>query len=239
MTIKENFSFNDNAKSFSGRVRVFEGRDEFENLIIEKDNLIVERGRTYVLEQLFKEQIVGSGKVNTNRVPCLFKIGCGGANVGQNGLNGTPFVPYIPEYDNIELGQPVPFVIVDPNKNNDDSLKNNPSVYTELPAGLLNTYYLGETKADGVTEYYGKVFEAGSSFIFDRTKNTVCRKIDLKVDINEARGQLINELGLVLAELDTSNHIARDAELMSRVTIPTRALNDLSTYIRLEYYIYI
>lgn len=238
MKNNENFSFNDNQKSFKGRVKVFEGKDDFENLIIEKDNLIVLRGRAFALEQMFKERISASDFIyNPNRIPCLFKIGSGGANIGTNGINGTPFVPYIPEFDNTDLGNPVPFITINPNKNSNETLKNNPSVYTSMPSGLSHRYYLGKTMAGGITEYYGKIFEAGSSYLFDQSKNTVCRKIDLKIDTNEARGQLINEFGLVLAELDTTNKIAIDAELMTRVTIPTRALNNLD-YLRIEYYIY-
>lgn len=238
MQFNDSFGFKDGITHLKGHVKIYHIKDEFENLIIEKDNLITLRGRSYALEQLFKEPINGSGLVNTNRVPCLFKIGSGGADIGQNGANGLPFNPYIPSFDDTDLGNPVPFLSIDPAKNSNELSENNPSIVTELAESDLNTYFLPKETRSGVSSYYGKIFEAGSSYVYDQSRNTVFRKIELKVTQQEARGNLINELGLVIAELDTTNHIAKDAELSTRVTFPSIALTDLNSHIRVEYYLY-
>ena len=211
-------------------------RDEFGNIILDKDNLVVLRGRSYVLEKLFNDPLDPdlSGYVtNLNRVPCLFKIGCGGADLGSN-----PADPYVPVYDDEDLAQPVPFVIEDGSKHQSADKANNPSIIETMNEKDKNTYYLPVNRDDGQTEYYGKIFEAKPQWVFNKNTNEVYKKIMLRVDNTEARGYSINELGLVIGEYNSDTNEYLDAELMTRITFSTIYLNQASRYFTVEYNIY-
>jgi len=211
-------------------------RDEFGNIILEKDNLIVLRGRTFTLEKLFNDPISNqtSGYVsNLNRTISLFKIGSGGADI-----QSAPFQPYNPEYSDIDLAHPVPFVTLDPNKQADPDKAENPSIIESMTDSDKSHYFLPISKSNNIVEYYGKVFESNPQWVFNKETNEVYKKINLKIASNEARGYIINELGLVLAEYDGTNGLYKDAELFSRVTFDSQSMTSLTKYILVEYLIF-
>ncbi|WCS68388.1 hypothetical protein Goe21_02790 [Bacillus phage vB_BsuM-Goe21] len=216
-----------------GKVKVM---DEFGNTILEKDNLIVLRGRTYALERLFGKPIdaEASGyRVNLNRSICLFKVGSGGADI-----ESAPFQPFAPLYSDEDLAKPVPFVVQDPAKHETPEKENNPSIIEELSEEQRKRYYLPEVRSDGTTEYYGKVFEVEPQWVFSKENNEVYQKIMLKINADETRGYLINELGLVFAEYDEANNTYKDTELFSRVTFDSESLTSLTKTVLIEYLIY-
>jgi hypothetical protein len=221
-----------------GRVRIHEIMDDFGNTVLkqEKDNLIVMRGRTYALEQLFNDPIdpTTSGyKVNMNRTICLFKVGSGGADV-----NSAPFQPFTPLYSDEDLAIPVPFVTEDANKYADQDKTNNPSIIEVMNAEQEKKYYNPIIRANGTTEYYSKVFEVKPQWVFNKATNEVYKKIMLKVNANEARGYMVNELGLLIGEYDTTNNVYNDTELFSRVTFDTESLTSLTKSLLIEYLIF-
>jgi hypothetical protein len=220
-------------KTLRGRVII---RDDFGNIILEKDNLIVMRGRTFALESLFKDPIdpaVSGYKVNMNRSVCLFKIGGGGADV-----KSAPFQPFTPSFSDEDLAAPVPFVIQDPGKYDAVEKENNPSIIEVMSTKQKAKYYLPNMKSDGTTEYYGKVFETDPQWVFNKETNEVYKKIMLRINSDEARGYMINELGLVLAEFDSANNLYKDAELFSRITFDTKSLTSLTENLLIEYLVF-
>jgi hypothetical protein len=219
-----------------GRVRIHEIIDEFGNTILkqEKDNLIVLRGRTFALEKLFNDPIdpVSSGyKVNMNRTICLFKIGAGGADI-----ESAPFQPFTPSYNDEDLALPIPFVIEDSNKYSDPEKTNNPSIIDSMSEEHRKIYHLPQIRNNGTSEYYAKVFEVKPQWVFNKTTNEVYKKIMLKINENEARGFMVNELGLLIAERD--GNVYKDAELFSRVTFDTESLTSLTKSLLIEYLIF-
>lgn len=216
-----------------GKIRI---KDEFGNIVLEKDNLVVLRGRTYALETLFKDPIdptVSGYKVNMNRSIVLFKIGSGGADI-----KSTPFQPFTPLYSDEDLAIPVPFVVEDPKKYETPEKENNPSIIESMNDKQKHKYYLPSIRNNGTTEYYGKVFEVKPQWVFNKETNEVYKKIMLKVDSNEARGYLVNELGLVFAEYDAKNNLYKDAELFSRVTFDSESLTSLTKGMIVEYLVF-
>ncbi|ALN97997.1 hypothetical protein Bp8pS_318 [Bacillus phage vB_BpuM-BpSp] len=233
MNIAEEIDQKQSRKGLRGRVNVY---DDLGNLILQKDNLIVMRGRTFALEKLFNSPIDAeeSGyKVNMNRTISLFKIGSGGAD-----LASTPFQPFTPVYSDEDLSQPVPFVVQDPKKNEDPEKENNPSIVEALSEEQSKKYYIPNVKEDGTTEFYGKVFESQPQWVFNKETNEVYKKITLKVNIDEARGFYINELGLVIAEYDEENNTFDDSELFSRITFDSESLTSLTKTLLFEYLIF-
>lgn len=235
---EEILTFKDSLKISDGRTLRghFILKDDFGNIILEKDNLIVMRGRTYALELLFHDYIdtSASGYINNlNRNICLFKIGSGGCDV-QN----TPFQPFVPVYDDMDMAQPIPFVISDPNKFLDSDKTDNPSIVEELTGSATKKYYLPISRTDNTVEYYGKVFETKPQWVFNKETNEVYKKIMLRIAPNEARGRLINELGLVFAEYDSNTNSYKDAELFSRVTFDTKSTTSLTNSFLCEYLIF-
>jgi hypothetical protein len=221
-----------------GRVRVHEILDEFGNTVLkqEKDNLIVMRGRTYALEQLFNDPIdpTTSGyKVNMNRTICLFKVGSGGADV-----NSAPFQPFTPLYSDEDLAIPVPFVTQDSDKYDSQEKTNNPSIIETMSSAQKKIYYNPTIRENGTTEYYSKVFEVKPQWVFNKSTNEVYKKIMLKVNANEARGYMVNELGLLIGEYDQANNQYLDTELFSRVTFDTESLTSLTKGLLIEYLIF-
>jgi hypothetical protein len=205
-------------------------------VILEKDNLIVMRGRTYALESLFKDPIdpAASGyKVNLNRTVGLFKIGSGGADI-----QSAPFQPFTPLYSDEDMAVPVPFVTLDSGKYDSQEKENNPSIVEQMSENQKRKYYLPTQRQDGTSEYFGKVFEVEPQWVFNKSTNEVYKKIMLKIDANEARGYMINELGLVIAEYDATNNVWKDAELFSRVTFDTQSLTSLTRSLLVEYLIF-
>lgn len=243
--LKEKFLRDSSNKSALRGHVVF--KDENGNVILEKDNLIVLRGRTFVLERLFNKSITDAENVdyikNVNRKVCLFKIGDGGANVET-----APFNPYVPEYSDEDLAHPLPFVIVDPDKNLDPVKQKNPSILTELSdEDKLN--YHAPVKDGNTTLYMAKVFDGstpgddtatGTSWGYDKVNNEVYIKCDLRVSVKDGRGTnpYINELGLFFAEYVPEQKTYKNLEMLSRLSFDSESLTNQSKQILIEYYIY-
>jgi len=223
---------------FRGRVRIHEIVDEFGNTVLkqEKDNLIVLRGRTFALEKLFDDPIdpTASGyKVNLNRTICLFGIGACGADV-----ESAPFQPFTPIYSDESLAIPVSFVTEDSTKYADQDKSNNPSIIESMSSEQKHIYYNPIIRDNGSTEYFSKIFEVNPQWIFNKTTNEVYKKIMLKLASNEARGYMINELGLQIAQYDSINNVYSDTELFSRVTFDTESLTSLTKALLIEYQVF-
>ena len=174
-----------------------------------------------------------------DRKLCLFKIGSGGADV-----NGSPFTPYVPQFNDIDLAQPVPFKIENINKDAVFEDRSNPSVVKSLTDEEKLKYYLKDTYEDGTAKYFGKKFESTSKgWLIDKNTGSIAYSLNLLIDSTDARGFLINELGLVLAKetFNSSNQVTTHTRvnLGSRVTFDTKSLSDLSTNFEIEYIIYI
>ena len=223
-------------------------RDPLTNeILFEKDNLITQRSRAYILELIsgmssgVSEFVDNETKVDENgetwqkvRTLCLFKIGNGGADI-QN----TPFESISPNFNDTDLFNPVPFIIYDPMKSLSDSKKANPSYVEEMYDEDKNTYYLPFEQADNSVRYYGKKFDSMNSKLFVNRANGECYlKFNLELNVHEARGQLFNELGLLIGRYDPSDNTYKDVELFSHITFDTNSLKSLKRDLVIEYYIY-
>lgn len=200
-------------------------KDDFGNTILEKDNLVLLNTRIFLFEHLFKvgspDSNDGYDKNRHNMKVCLFRVGQGGADV-----NATPFNPYVPTYNDQDLTQPIPFITYDNNKNNDEELINNESIvgddidYETTPRSVfnnLNVYYKKyyqclprsyQSVISDIKPYYAKLIDIennsnlGWNNDYEST-GELSFKIALSIDANECRGNVINELGLILADFNT------------------------------------
>lgn len=221
-------------------------RDKEGNILHEEDNLVLMRARVWLFEQLFGASAPTTytgAKINNNRIISLFSIGSGGADI-----NASAFTPFTPKFNDVDLGQPIPFVTIDPDKPNNSEAQANPSIVTELSAEQANTFYMPVSNPDGTTPYYTKRFKdataeepLGSSkkWVLDQSTGGVAFSLALSVERDEARGTLFNEIGLWLAEYDSSNNTFKDAELATRLTFQTESLASLTKGIDIEYIMYI
>jgi len=248
--LKDKFSRN-KEKYIQGHVIV---KDLEGNVILEKDNLVLLRTRIYLFEHLFKSNPPApyNNDIDNDRFICLFKIGQGGADV-----NATPFNPFVPKFSDTDLAQPVPFIIVDPDKSDDIEKEANPSFVTELPVFRKNVgnesvpynkYFLPVDNQDGSLSYYGKIFENDNNDTSNWNINTetgeVSYTLKLKIEPTEARGFMVNEIGLLLAKPSINNYniitnIANDYKLATRITFDTESLTSLSKGLEIDYVMYI
>lgn len=231
--MKDDFNKNKVQIGMKGRVVV---KDFNGNTILEKDNLITLRLRTYILELLFGvKPPEDSGYINDHsRTIALFKIGQGGADV-----NGSPFNPLVPKFSDTDLYQAVPFIIEDPDKYNDPNKKANPSIVEQMSLFDKNKYYLPVGRADGSKAFYGKIFEADNNrWRLNKSTGEVYQLLTMRIEPNEARGFMINEIGLVLAKYDKNNNTYSNEELATRITFDTESLTSLSKGLIIEYYVY-
>lgn len=216
-----------------------------QKVIFEKDNLILLRTRVWLLEQLFNINAPSNYKVSNTagRSVALFSVGSGGADV-----NNAPFTPFSPKFSDKDLGEKVPFVIENPDKENSDRLANDPSVFTKLDAEQLKTYYHTTTNPDGSTYYFAKRFANATpakplgdsrGWVLDTSDGSVAFSLKMFIDKDECRGSLINELGLWLARYNSSTNKFDAMELASRITFNTESLTSLSKGVEIEYIIYI
>lgn len=212
-------------------------RDILTNEIVyEKDNLITLRSRTYILELLFGAVADSeNGYINNkNRTVCLFKIGEGGADI-----YASPFEAIAPKFNAEDLFKPIPFVIEDPNKNLDPKKRANPSFVENLNEKQKQKYYLPKEYPDGSVRYFGKRFEPDSQRLkVNKNTGEVYMHLTLKIEPDEARGFIYNELGLVLAQYDSNTNTYKDAELFSMLTIDSDALKSLKRGVIIEYLVY-
>lgn len=214
-------------------------------VVHEEDNLVLMRTRTWLFEQLFKTAAPANVSTinDSTRSIGLFSIGSGGADV-----NANPFTPYVPKFSDRALGQPVPFVIIDPDKDNNTESQSNPSIVKVLDSVQKKLYYMPTSNADGTTPYYAKRFNGatdakllGNSRGWDVNTNDgkVAFSISMTITNTEARGTMFNEIGLWLAKFDSATNTYKNAELATRVTFDTESLSSLTRGIEIEYVMYI
>jgi hypothetical protein len=202
----------------------------------EKDNLILLRGRSYILELLF--DLVASSETgfinDKNRTVCLFKIGQGGADI-----NSSPLEVISPKFSDDDLYSPVPFIIEDPNKMIDPTKKSNPSFVESLTDDQKKTYYMGKSQPDNSIRYYAKTFESDTKRLkVNKATGEVYCQLTLKINPSEARGFVVNELGLVLASYNSSTNEYENCELFSHITFDPYVLKSLKRAVLVEYSIY-
>jgi len=222
LQILEPISLDDSKKKSIRGLVIF--KDNSGNIIDIKENLILFETRKYILESLFE--------TSDDKKICLFKIGQGGADV-----NGSPFNPYVPRFSDTDLAEPIPFKIVDVNKDATYESRSNTSIVTELSTEDKSKLFLSTTDEDLTTKYYGKVFDDSSTgWKIDESTGEVAYSLNLTIEADEARGYKLNELGLILANKSGDDYI--NPTLASRVTFSTKSLQDLNETINIEYIIY-
>lgn len=202
-------------------------------VILEKDNLVTLRLRSFVLELLFGMN-TNAGINNTNRKICLFKIGSGGAD-----LTASPLEAIAPKVTDTELYNPIPFVITSSLKETIPEYQANPSILESLTEEQTKIYYLPQEQPDGSVRYYGKRFEEDSERIkYDTNNGVVYWHGSCRITAEEARGFVLNELGLVFAEYDEATNSYSDVELATHVTFASNALLSLNNGVLIEYLLY-
>lgn len=216
--IKENINISDKKNySLRGRINIF---NKFGDLILEKDNLVVQRGRAFILEKLFESSNdskltvpYDNGERPIGRIPCLFTIGTGGAQVTGNSSVSSPS-PFLPSYSDIGMTSQVPFI----------------------SSGTGGNVYF---KQEG-TNYYAKKIDS-VSWGYSESTNEVFKKLTLNINSNEARGYTINELGLLIGKptYDNNGNMTNvtHIDLMTRVTFTGIPLTGADSFV-IEYYLY-
>jgi hypothetical protein len=186
-------------------------------LLQRRENKVVLRGRVFSLEKLYNHNSNYLNYVNNlDREINLFKIGSGGTPMND------PYSPIAPDINDRDLTNPVPFRVV-----------NATVPETALTLEEQTIYHLPVVEGN-LTKYYGKRFETFfPEWVIDPAKNTVFRRLQLLINIRDARNSIINELALFFSTPDTFS----DAEIYSRVTFPNEAIQDTKT-LRIYYYTY-
>lgn len=228
----------------NGRVIIRDA--DTQEVLHEEDNLVLLRTRVWLFEQLFKTApptSYGGIKQDNNRSIGLFSIGSGGADI-----NASAFTPFTPKFNDKNLGQPVPFVTVDPDKPNNSESQSNPSIVTSLSTEQTKKYYMPEDIPDGTRPYFAKRFKdatdanpLGSSkkWVLDQNTGSVAFSLALSIDRDEARGSMFNEIGLWIARFNSATNTYVNPELASRLTFSTESLAGLTKNIDIEYVLYI
>lgn len=225
------------------------------NVVVDKDNLVLLRTRIWLFENLFKTKVptqyttsatgyIGDAtNKDLSRQLCLIQIGSGGAD-----NNNTPFVPHVPVFNDTTLKQPVPFVTVDPDKVNSAASKADPSIRAELIDEENHLYYDTKIQPTGITEYYTKRPNGatdknpyGNSKGFDINMSTgeVTFTLNFSIEADEARGQYINELGLMLGSYNAKKNTYDNVELATRLTFDSESFSSLTKALDIKYTLYI
>ena len=218
---------------------------ETKDILHEEDNLVLMRTRLWLFEQLFKTSPpeTVNGIEDNSRYIGLFSIGSGGADV-----NANPFNPYVPKFSDLDLGQKIPFITLDPDKENDVEAQANPSIVASLTPTQKSTYFMAESQPDGTTPYYAKRFNGATNanplgdskgWIIDQYDGKVAFSISMTIDSSEARGTMFNEIGLWLTKYNSNTNTYLNSELATRLTFSTEILSSLSKTIDIEYIMYI
>ena len=214
-------------------------------VLIDKENLVLMRTRVWLFEQMFKTDAPSSlnyTKDNARSI-AFFSIGSGGADI-----NANPFAPFVPKFSDIELGQRIPFVTVDPDKANNSESQANPSIVSSLTSAQRNIYYMSVANSDGTTPYYAKRFKdatpaspfgSSSKWVVDNYSGKVAFSLSMTIDKSEARGNLVNEIGLWMATYNSSNNTFSNPFLATRICFDTDSLSSLNKNIEIEYIMYI
>lgn len=214
-------------------------------ILTEKDNLVLMQTRVWLFEHLFK--VDAPAELNytkdNNRSVCLFTIGSGGADI-----NANPFAPFVPKFSDLELGQKIPFLTVDPDKANNTESQANPSIVTELTDAQKAMYYMPVSNSDGTTPYYAKRFKNATAskpfgdspgWVIDNYTGKVAFAIKMTIDSIDARGNMFNELGLIAATYDSGSNTFNNPYLVSRITFDSESLSSLTKNIEIDYIVYI
>lgn len=214
-------------------------------ILMEKDNLVLMRTRVWLFEQLFKVDPPSSLNYtkDDNRAIALFSIGSGGADI-----NANPFAPFVPKFSDLELGQKVPFLTVDPDKSNNSESQANPSIVSSLTSQQRNIYYMPVNNSDGTTPYYAKRFKgatatkpfgSSSGWVVDTYSGKIAYSLAMNIDKSEARGNVINEIGLWMASYNQATNQYSNPFLATRICFDTDSLSSLNKNIEIEYVMYI
>ena len=126
MLINEKLSVGENPEMTSMKGHVIFRDPETGRILHEEDNLVLMRTRIFLFEHLFgvdapDSYTPGKPKDNTRTI-ALWSAGSGGADV-----NASSFTPFVPTFGDTSLGQSIPFIIQDPDKNNNVETQANPS----------------------------------------------------------------------------------------------------------------
>lgn len=186
-------------------------------LINRRENIITHRGRTFALEKLYKDVNDSTDYPikNYDRKINLFSVGDGGCPVGD------PFSPIIPSPLDLELANKVPFITIPVGIDPVD-------IYPDI---VMSNYPTVPEVVSGNNIYYYKRFNIlEPEWFIDRATNTVYKKVELILNIEDCRNEYINELSLFF-----STDTFTDIEMYSRVTFPTEAITG-SKLLVVEYY---
>jgi len=162
-------------------------------LLFSKENLVVDSGRKFVLEKLTN---IGIGNINhsVDRRLLYFKIGDGGVADASK-----PMLINFPVATDTDLINPLPFRTYDGTK--------------------LNEYCKSVNGS-----FYGKYFsplDDSSRWDIDATKNKICFKAECQVSRSDARGEVINEVGIFFGSKDGDNNIIDDG-MYARITFASK-----------------
>lgn len=167
-------------------------KDDFGNIILEKDNLVLLNTRVFLFEHLFKvgppngysymrkgnnneyEKVIQNTTnpyaYDENRHQkriCMFTVGQGGADV-----NATPFNPYIPKFNDIALVQPVPFKTFDLSKDFNSDKNSNPSIVnSDIDYELVPRDFIIEDN-NSIPIYYKEYYECNRYTDINEISNT-------------------------------------------------------------------
>lgn len=235
----------ENAAHIHGHVTIKEkGTDR---VILDKENLVTQRTRVWLFEQLFKTKpssdYAGGVKVNNNRQIYLMSVGSGGSD-----LNAAAFAPYVPVFSDTDLGQKVPFISTNPDKDNDTRLNGNPSIVKTLSDDQKHKYYMTVNNPDGSVNYFAKrpdnsttdkPYGTSKGWNINKFTGEVSFTISFSISRTECRGSIINEIGLWLAEYNSSSNTFKDPELATRICFDPESLSSLTKELEIEYTLYI
>lgn len=242
----DGLSLNDNEPMkhpIRGHVKITD--KETKEVIAEKDNLVLMYTRAWLFCQLFKVNPPADykQKMQSSDQICLLTVGQGGADI-----NASAFSPFVPKFSDIDLGQKVPFKVVNPDKNNDTSLAPNPSIVEELTEAQKKIYYMPVNQPDGTTYYFAKrptgatddkPYGNSHGLDIDQNSGTISFSMTFDIDKDECRGYLINELGLWMGTFNKNTNSYENLHLATRLTFDTEPMSSLSKSLEIEYTMYI
>jgi len=250
MRIDDKFTMADNhqPKTIRGHVKISDKATG--KVLLDKDNLVTQRARVWLFEQLFKTDPPHSYtdsdskiKIDNTRQICLMSVGSGGADI-----NASAFTPYVPLFSDKDLGQKVPFITQDPDKDNDTTAQANPSIVKVLSADQQKKFFMPTTNPDGSTYYYGKrpdgwtderPYGSSSTWNIDRFSGEVSFSMNFSVAEDECRGSIINELGLWIGTYNKKTNAYDNLELATRICFDSEPLSSLTKALDIEYIMYI
>lgn len=205
----------------SNNVNILQGlcvfKDENGVELFRKHNTVVLRGRTFALEKMFNLTTNSASGYSPDlaRAICLFKIGSGGTPPA------SPFTPLDVSALDTDLANPVPFRTMSSAQM---------TTFLSTPEG---NSYKGRVDLNTQSSVFFKTFDS-SSWVYDSSKAIIARKMSLAISSTDARGQLINELGLCIANENTF----ANTEIISRITFDTESMGVGTKSLLIDYYLY-